>query len=50
MRMLGGEDSQKDLSEFVAKSQKQDQVSWQKYPSCVAIDGIDDVLVGLAGH
>jgi hypothetical protein len=25
--MLGGEDSQKDLSEFVAKSQKQDQVS-----------------------
>jgi len=27
MRMLGGEDSQKDLSEFVSKSRKQDSVS-----------------------
>jgi DNA helicase-2/ATP-dependent DNA helicase PcrA len=27
MRMLGGEDSQKDLSEFVSKSRKQDPVS-----------------------
>lgn len=28
MRMLGGEDSQKDLSEFVSKSRKQDPVSY----------------------
>jgi hypothetical protein len=30
MRMLGGEDSQKDLSEFVAKSRKQDNVSFHE--------------------
>jgi hypothetical protein len=43
MRMLGGEDSQKDLSEFVAKSSKLDPVSC----SLVRLYGlmIDDVFV-----
>jgi len=48
--MLGGEDSQKDLSEFVSKSRKQDSVSCIDRTELSVTDHIDNVLFRLTRH